>query len=168
MESDADPKPTTDSVVAIQRHAGWLVQLGLLTQGGASEVQRALEHALAESKQDRVAVAAVVDALMHALDQRLLDPDLFVVDPSRGAGGVATFHIAPVLAVLAATRLLTATTRDRLKRLLPLAEHWFPESGLRGFQQRYTFASRDRRRGLELDLALGRAFLKRCEAVPSR
>jgi len=149
MESDADPKPTTDSVVAIQRHAGRLVQLGLLTQGGASEVQRALEHALAESKQDRVAVAAVVDALMHALDQRLLDPDLFVVDPGRGTDGVATFHIAPVLAVLAATRLLAATTRDRLK-------------------QRFTFASRDRRRGLELDLAMGRAFLKRCEAVPSR
>lgn len=170
MENENEPVPTPapESVAAIHKHAASLVRLGLLTPGGAADVQRALERALGEAQRDRGAVADLVDAFLGALAQGLLAPDLFVVDDGRGSAGVATFHIAPVLAVLGEARLLNGFVRSRLRHLLPVVSDWFPDSGLSGFQRRFTFGVGDRRRGLELDLAVGRAFLKRTEAVPSR
>lgn len=157
-----------ESVAAIHKHAASLVRLGLLTQAGAAEVQRALERALGEAERDRGAVADLVDALLRALAQGLLAPDLFVIDGGRGEAGVVTLHLAPVLAVLAEARLLADSTRRRLRHLLPVVSDWYPDSGLSGFQRRFTFAAGDRRRGLELDLAASRAFLKRSAPVPSR
>jgi hypothetical protein len=167
LTAHAEPElpAATDSVVAIQKHAARLVQLGLLTKGGASSVQQALERALVESTEDRRAVVALVDGLLHALAHGLLQPELVVVDP---AGSVATFHVAPVLAVLGAAGLLTTPTLVRLKPLLRQAEDWFPGAGLSGFQARFTFGPGDRRRSLALDLPKAREFLKRTEAVPSR
>lgn len=163
--TDTQHEPLPESVVAIRKHAAWLVRDGLLTQGGAAAVQRALEQAIAESRRDLVAVAALVDGLLQVLADGVLSPDLFVVDEARG---IARFHLAPVLSVLVEARLLTGATDARLRRLLPVIEAWFPDAGLSGVRQRFTFSRRDRRRGLELDLAKGRAFLKRTEAVPSR
>jgi len=155
--SDADSRRATDSVVAIRKHAASLVQAGLLTQAAAADVQRTLEHALGESRQDRCATIGLVDALLHALDRGLLDPELFVLDRGRQ---VATFHTGPVLALLVESGLLDQPAVARLKRILAHAEDWFPDSGLSGFQHRVTFARGDRRRGLRLDLARARAFTK--------
>ena len=163
--TDNEQEPPPASVVAIHKHAARLVRDGLLTQGGAADVQRALERALVESRRDLVTVAALIDGLFQALTDGLLAPGLFVVDEARG---IARFHLAPVLSMLVEARLLTGATVARLRHLLPVIEEWFPDAGLSGVRQRFTFARRDRRRGLELDLAKGRAFLKRTEAVPSR
>jgi hypothetical protein len=75
------------------------------------------------------------------------------------------FHLAPTLDALVDAQLLTRTTRERLRRLLSVVTDWFPDSGLSGVQQRFTFASGFRHRGITLDHAKARAFLKRSEAV---
>lgn len=163
VETDTEPKP--EAVAAIHKHVAWLVRDGLLTPDAASDMQRALERALAESREDHVAIVALVDGLLHAVDEGLLPSELFVVDLERG---VARFHLAATLAALVAAQLLTRAARERLRRLLPVVAEWLPDAGLGSIQQRFTFARLDRRRGFELDLVKARAFLKRTEAVPSR
>jgi hypothetical protein len=153
----------TDPVAAIHKRVAWLVRDGLLTHGAAVDVQRALERGLAESRQDRTAVVALVDALLRALDQKLLPADAYTVDEAQG---VARFHCRTLLE-LVAVQLVTTETRMRLLPILGSIEAWFPESGIRGYRQRFTFTPYDRRRGFEFDLAKGRDFLKRNEAVIS-
>lgn len=162
---DTDTGRTTDSVLAIQKHAVRLVRQQLLTSTAADTVLQALERAIVESREDRSVVVGIVDGLLDALERRLLPPDLYAVDE---AAGVARFHLAPTLAVLAETGHLATPSLPRVKRVLRHVEEWFPDSGLSGFQKRFTFSTKDRQRGLALHLAMGREFIKRTPPVPFR
>lgn len=164
MTTEADEVPAHDAVVAIHKHTAWLTRDKVLISYVATEVQRALERALAESREARVTVIALVDGLLHALAKELLTPDLLAVDAERQ---VARFHLKATLDALVAAGLLTPEARSRLRQRMPALAEWLPEAGLGAVQCRFSFGGHQHR-GFELDLAKARAFLKRTEAVPTR
>lgn len=164
MTTDVDELPEHEAVGAIRKHVAWLVRDQVLTPYAARDVERALHRALADSRTDRLAVIAVVDGLLYALDHDLLCKELFELDPERL---VVRFHLAPTMVELVALRLIKRAVWERLRRLMKVVEVWLPEAGLGAVQRRFSFDGHQHR-GFELDLTKARAFLKRAEAVPTR
>jgi hypothetical protein len=164
MKTETDELPEHEAVAAIRKHAAWLVRDAVLSPEASSDLQRALEHAVTQGREDRLAVVALVDGLLHALAHGLLAPAVFVVDGDRQ---VTRFHLKPTLDTLVAAKLLTPEARARLRQRLPSFAEWLPAAGLRAVQRRSSFGGRQHR-GFELDLAKAQAFLKRTEAVPVR
>jgi len=166
MREDSEPsRSDTDSALAIERHTARLVQLRRLTVESAADVKRALDRALADSRDARLAVVAFIDGVLHAHGQGLLDAHVRIQD---GDGGRMVVHHAPVLELLVKAKLVTSATQQKLRTVLPNVEAWLPEAGISGFQVRHTFGPGDRRRGLVLDVVRAREFLKSTEAVPVR
>lgn len=162
--TEADEFPEHESMVAIRRHAALLVRDEVLSSEGADALQRALMQAVAQAREDRLTVVALVDGLLHALARELLARALFVVDAERQ---VARFHLKPTLDALVTAGLLKSEARARLREVLPVLATRLPGAGLGAVQRRFSFGGQQHR-GFELDLAKARAFLKRTEAVPSR
>ncbi|HPA82644.1 MAG TPA: hypothetical protein PLS95_17620, partial [Thermoanaerobaculales bacterium] len=67
MKTEADELPRHEAVAAIRKHMAWLVRDHVLTPHAAIELQRAFERAVAESRDDRLAVVAVVEGLVSAI-----------------------------------------------------------------------------------------------------
>jgi len=164
MKTEADELPRHEAVAAIRKHVAWLVRDHVLTPHAAIELQRAFERAVAESRDDRLAVVAVVDALLHGLDRGILPTELFEVDPERQ---VVLFRLAPTMGGLVSVGLIKRAVWERLRRLLKIVEPWLPDAGISAVQRRVHFGGQQSR-GFELDLAKARAFLKHTAAVPSR
>lgn len=164
MEIETNSPGAHDSVMALHRLVAVMMRDGLITPDAASDVQRALERALTESREDRLAIVALLDALLHALDRELLSADVFEIDETED---IARFHLVGVIAELVRMELLNRRTWTRLRRVLRSVETWFPEAGIRGVRQRLRLAGR-RHRGFEVHLGKGREFIKRMGAVPLR
>jgi hypothetical protein len=164
MKTEIDEVPEHEAVVAFRKNVAWLVRDEVITPHCATEILRAFQNAIKNGRTNRLAVIAVVDALLHALDHGLLAKELFELDPKRQ---VVRFQLAPTLVELVARGLLKRQVWERLRRLMKTAEGWLPAAGISAVQRRFSFGGQQHR-GFELDLAKARAFLKRTEAVPFR